>query len=135
MESFGGGGNKEGGFNHEDLQRFGDLLRRAREATVPNLSLAKAAKQLGVGLSTLAKWELGSSTPEPEEEKLPVIAEFYKIDLSVLKEAYDAYIKAKEAQMVARGLKTPGGTPKIKKDPDTDVFWGSSNTKRTRPKR
>ncbi len=119
MESF-GGGKKEEGFNHEDLHKFGDLLRRAREAITPNLSLAKAAKQFGVSLGSLAKWELGSSIPE--EDKLPAIAEFYKIDLSVLKEVYDVSKRAKESQTSARGLKTPGGAPKVKRDPNAEVF-------------
>ncbi len=59
------------------MYEFGSLLKRRRETSKTPMELSEIAKEIGVQVSTLEKWEEGMSFPQLKD--LPKILSAYRI--------------------------------------------------------
>lgn len=71
--------------------------------------LKQIVSQIGVNISTLLHWETGEVLPS--EDKLPLIAQVYGIDLEELKKVFDISHRAREKQKeVGKSLRRKGSS-------------------------
>ncbi len=85
----------------EDIKLFGDMLFNGRNARNGKERTTRVvAKDCGVNHGTYCNWETGRCFPP--ENKLPVIAQVLRFDLTELTEALKISKKARQEEVTAR---------------------------------
>lgn len=88
--------------NPNDVLLFGDKLRACRvKIGLPTLD--SIAKAIGVASTQIFNWENGLYFPK--EDRLPLIAKVYMVDLIELQEIYKISMRVREEAKKARKVK------------------------------